>query len=156
MQEAIRITPKIKEIAEQVGELPTRNIIDIYFKEIFKVKGAFNLIEFVKVRDSRYRLKFSYHSKEYNIEVAADGPLEACLSALKKAGFEQKLLHYEQKAIDEQIKGVSADAMTVIHLLAPNGENIICRGIDQSTAKANVKAIFNGLNLIEELKNKGK
>ena len=46
--------------------------------------------------------------------------------------------------------------MTVIHLLAPNGESIICRGIDQSTAKANVKAIFNGLNLIEELKSKGK
>lgn len=156
MQEAIRITPKIKEIAEQVGELPTRNIIDIYFKEIFKVKGIFTLIEFVKVRESRFRLKFSCNSKEYNVEVNADGPLEACLSALKKAGFEQKLLHYEQKAIDEQIKGVSAEAMTVIHLQAPNGESIICRGIDQSTAKANVKAIFNGLNLIEELKTKRK
>lgn len=155
MQEAIRITPKIKEMAEKVGELPTRNIIDIYFNEVFKVKGKFNLIEFSKVREGRYRLKFSYNSKDFSAEVEADGPLEACLSALKKSGFEQKLLHYEQKAIDEQLKGVNADAMTIIHLQAPNGESIICRGIDSSTAKANVKAVFNGLNLIEELKLKG-
>ena len=39
MQEAVRITPIIKEAAEKVGELPTRNIIDIYFKEVFNVQG---------------------------------------------------------------------------------------------------------------------
>ena len=77
--------------------------------------------------------------------------MDACLNALKVSGFEQKLLHYEQKAMDEEILGSGATAMTVIKLEAPNGKAVIARGRDESTANANVKAIFNGLNIIAKI-----
>jgi len=151
IDEAVRITPAIKEKAEKIGELPLQTILDIYFRDIFDVKGIFKFLEFTKIENGtkeNYKLRFSYNGKEFEEIGQGDGPLESCLSALSLAGFPQKLAHYEQLALCEDIKGVSADAMTIIHLVAPDGEVVICRGIDPSTAKANVKAIFNGLNLI--------
>ncbi|MFA6988860.1 MAG: 2-isopropylmalate synthase LeuA2 [Candidatus Gastranaerophilaceae bacterium] len=152
MEEAVRITPKIKESAEKVGELPTRNIVDIYFKEIFKVKGSFVLNAFNKIDEYNFDLVFTYKDKSYNVIGTGDGPLSACIDALEKAGFPQKLLHYEQLAVDEEINGVNAEAMTIIKLQAPDGSSVTCRSMDKSTANANVKAIFNGLNLIENNK----
>lgn len=151
MEEAVRITPIIKEAAEKVGELPTRYITDIYFKEVFKVKGAFVLDKFSKIADDKFRVEFKYNDKKYNAVGEGNGPLSACLAALEKAGFPQKLVHYEQVAIDGEIKGVSADAMTVIKLEAPNGSIVTCRGLHTSTAQANIIALFNGLNLIDQI-----
>lgn len=151
MEEAIRISPTVKEAAEKIGELPTRNIIDIYFQEVFKVAGPFALESYTRIDESKFRLKFSHNDKPFDVIGNGDGPLSACLNGLENAGFPQKLMHYEQLAIDEEIKGVEADAMTIIKLEAPNGATVTCRGLDKSTAKANVKAIFNGLNLIEKI-----
>ena len=85
------------------------------------------------------------------VEGKGNGPLDACLNALKQTGFEQKLVHYEQKAMDEELMGAGAVAMTVIKFEAPNGKIIIARGQDESTANANVKAIFNALNIIAKM-----
>ena len=84
--------------------------------------------------------------KDMNAE--GNGPLDACLSALKQAGFPQKLVDYEQYALDGEIFGSGAIAMTVIHFEDLDGKTILARGKDESTLKANVKAIFNGLNLM--------
>ncbi len=151
IQEAERISPTIKEAAEKVGELPTRNLIDIYFKEIFNVKGPFHIFELQKINENDYKLKFTHEEQTFDVEGKGNGPLDACLNALKTAGFEQKLLHYEQKAMDEEIMGSGATAMTVIKFEAPNGKAIISRGRDENTATANVKAIFNGLNIIAKM-----
>lgn len=150
IQEAVRITPIVKEAAEKVGELPTRNIIDIYFKEVFNVQGAFSLISFEKLSESEFQLKFKHYNDEFDVKGVGNGPISACLNALKELGFNYKLLHYEQKAMDEEILGSGATAMTVIHFETPDGNTIISRGKDESTMKANVKAIFNGLNIIEK------
>lgn len=154
-EEAIRISPYVKEEAEKHGELATSTIVDIYINKIFNVEGPFRLIEFQKVNSElkeEYMLRFSFNGKEY-IEVGfGDGPLEACLDALAKTGFKEKLLHYEQMAMGEDTRGVAADAMTVIQLLSESGKVITCRGMDPSTARANVKAIFNGLNLLAAAK----
>lgn len=148
IQEAARIAPFIKEAAEKVGELPTRNILDIYFKEVFKVKGPFVLKNFDKISDGQFRLQFTRNGKEYDVIGSGNGYLDGCLSALKQADVNLKLLHYEQSALDEEIKGVEALAMTVIHFESTDGSTIVCRGKDESTSQANVKAIFNGLNIM--------
>lgn len=159
-EEAIRIVPFIKEKAEKIGELPVQIIVDIYLKEIFSVEGPFKFIDFKKTDDKcnnedkeKYDLYFSYNGENHKETGEGDGPLEACLDALAHTGFREKLLHYEQMALGEETKGVAADAMTVIRLESESGEIITCRGKDPSTAKANVKAIFNGLNLLHNLKN---
>lgn len=156
IEESIRILPTVKDEAEKIGELPINTIIDIYSREILDVKGPFRFLEFKKVDsgdDEVYRLHFKHNDKEYNIVSQSDGPLESCLKALSEAGFPQKLLHYEQYAMGEDTKGAASDAMTVIVLESPEGKPITCRGKDPSTAKANVKAIFNGLNIIYCQKN---
>ncbi len=151
LQEAERITPIIKEAAEKAGELPTCTIIDIYFKEIFNVKGAFHFEKLEKIKENDYILDFTHNNESFETEGKGNGPIDACLNALKTFGFEQKLIHYEQKAIDDDILGAGATAMTVIKLEAPNGKTVIARGRDENTAEANVKAIFNGLNIISKM-----
>ena len=148
MQEAVRITPVVKEAAEKVGELPTRNIIDIYFNEVFNVKGDFRLVSFEKLAEKMFNLKFFHKTEFFDMNAQGNGPVDACLSALKQAGFPQKLVDYEQYALDSEIFGSGATAMTVIHFEDFEGKTIIARGKDESTSKANVKAIFNGLNLM--------
>lgn len=151
VEEAIRLVPIAKEQAEKLGELPTDSIVDIYLKEIFEVEGPFKFISFKKLDSGDndvFNLKFKYNDREFDLTEEGDGPLEACLKALASAGYEQKLVHYEQSAFGEDTKGAQADAMTVIQFAGPDGKVITCRGKDPSTQKANVKAIFNGLNLI--------
>lgn len=148
MQEAVRITPIIKEQAEQVGELSDEQLIEIYKKEVFEPVGAFKLLDFEKISDGLFKLSFVYDDKSYELTGNGNGPVAACLQALELAGFPQKLLHYEQQAIDEDVLGSDAIAMTVIHLEGANGEVVIARAKDTSTMKANVHAIFNGLNII--------
>lgn len=150
IQEAIRLAPIVKDAAEKVGELPTRSIIDIYFNETFNVKGDFKLIRFDYVKDEVFEFNFSYKDKEYKVQGKGNGPVDACIQALKKSGFEVKLLHYEQKAIDEEIMGAESSAMTVVHLEDKNGKEIIGRARHGSTAVANIKAIFNAMNIISK------
>ena len=61
------------------------------------------------------------------------------------------MLHYEQQALNEEIMGSGATAMSVMHFRTPNGLQIVSRGRDENTVKANLKAIFNGLNIMETL-----
>ncbi len=151
LQEAQRISPFAKETAEKIGELSTKNIIDIYFKHVFNVEGAFKLCNMEKIENS-INLHFMYHEKEFDIKLQGNGPVDACIKAIQKAGFNLELLHYEQQALNEELMGSGATAMSIMHFKAPTGQTVISRGMDESTIKANIKAIFNGLNIIENLK----
>jgi 2-isopropylmalate synthase len=148
LQEAQRIAPVAKESAERIGELSTRNIIDIYYKNVLNVEGAFKLCKMEKTHDEDIKLSFKYNDKEFDIEVSGNGPVDACIKAIKKAGFNCNFLDYEQKALNI---GSDAKAMTIMRFIAQNGQTIISRACDDSTVKANIKAIFNGLNIIENM-----
>ena len=147
--EAQRIAPVAKEAAEKIGELSTRNIIDIYYNNVLTVKGAFQFVDFIKLENNNIRLKFKYNEKEYDIETAGNGPIDSCIKAVKKAGFDCEFENYEQKALNV---GSDAVGMTIMYFKAPNGSTIISRGCDENTFIANIKAIFNGLNIIENMK----
>jgi len=146
--EAIRITPSIKELAQKVGELAPRQIIDIYFKEVFHIGGAFKFESLQFVKSKTFKLNFKHKDESFEIEGHGNGPLDACLDALKNAGFSLKLLSYKQEALDDDLLGSGATAMSVIEFETLAGEPITVRGRDESTYIANAKAVFNGLNLI--------
>lgn len=148
IQEAVRLTPIVKEASEQKGELQVDEILDIYFKEIFNIKGAFEFISFKHVLGDTFKLEFSFKGERKDVEGSGNGPLDACLDALKNAGFPRKLSHYKQYALDEDKMGSGATAMSVINLVGKDGEDIIGRATDKNTARANVKAIFNALNQV--------
>ena len=148
IEEAIRLTPIIKEISEQKGELSTDEILNVYFKEILNIKGAFEFVSFKFISGDKFELEFKFKNELKKNQGNGNGPLDACLDALKNAGFERKLSFYKQYALDEDKFGSGASAMSVIHLVGKNGEEIIGRAIDKNTARANVKAIFNALNQV--------
>ena len=148
IQEAIRLAPSVKEAAEKVGELPTRNIIDIYFREICNIEGPFKLLKFDHLGDGKFILEFKYKDEHFSKTGKGNGPIDACMDALKQAGFERTLLHYKQIAMDEELMGSGAMAMSVIHIEGNDGAKVIGRAIHKNTAVANVKAIFNAYNLI--------
>ncbi len=148
IEEAVRLTPIVKEISEQKGELGTDEILSVYRKEILDVKGAFEFISFKLVAGNKFKLCFKFKGELKEVEGSGNGPLDACLDALKNAGFPRKLSFYKQYALDEDKMGSGASAMSVIHLVGKDMEEIIGRAIDQNTARANVKAIFNALNQV--------
>lgn len=149
LSEAQRIAPFAKAEAEKIGELSTRNVLDIYYNNVLNVKGAFRLCSLDKAQNGNMQLRFMYDDKEHNVEVYGNGPVDACIKAIQKAGFNCEFLNYEQKALN---MGSDASAMTIMHFKAPNGQTIISRGCDESTIMANIKAIFNGLNIMENMK----
>ncbi len=152
IMEAARIAPIAKETAEKIGELTTRNILDIYYNNILNVKGPFKLSNIEKIAQDNIKLNFFYNEKEFNIEVSGNGPVDACIKAIQKAGFKCEFLNYEQKALN---MGSDASAMSIMYFKTPSGRTIISRACDESTVKANIKAIFNGLNIIETFYNQG-
>jgi len=147
MQEAVRISASAKSAAEKIGELSVENLLEIYLEECFSVKGDFKLVDFKQIGEHKFNLEFMHKDKPFDMIGSGEGTLDACLDALEKAGFPLNLVHYEQVALHEE-KGVKADAMSIIHFGTENEKFIVARAIDNSTAKANVKAIFNGLNLL--------
>ena len=147
--EAQRIAPIAKEAAEKIGELSTRNIIDIYYNNILTVKGAFKFIDLIKSDNNSIKLIFKYNNQNYEVETTGNGPIDSCIKAIKKAGFDCEFLNYEQKALN---MGSDALGMTIMYFKSPDGNTIISRGCDENTFTANIKAIFNGLNIIENMK----
>lgn len=148
IEEAVELTPVVKEVSERKGELKVEEILEIYSREILDIKGAFELVSFKHVSDDKFCLDFKFKNELKEAHGCGNGPLDACLDALKNAGFPRKLSHYKQYALDEDKMGSGATAMSVIKLVGKNGEEIIGRATDKNTAKANVKAIFNALNRI--------
>lgn len=148
LQESSIIAPLAKKMAEIKGLLPSADIINLYFEYVCNIKGVFELISYKLLANGDFDLEFNIRNEYKNVIGRGNGPLDACIDALKKAGFDRKLSHYEQYALDEDISGSGARAMSIIHLAGKNNTNIIGRAIDQNTATANVKAIFNALNQV--------
>ena len=115
-------------------------------KKICNIKGDFELISFKQIKKGAFSLSFNYKNELKEIKSAGNGPVNACLNALGELGFNNKLIDYKQYSLDGLEKGSGATAMTAIIMQDNNGEEIIGRAIDSSTAIANVKAIFNALN----------
>ena len=149
IHEAQRIAPIAKAEAEKIGELSTRNVIDIYNNNVLNVKGAFKHHDIERVSDDTIKLTFSYKGEKYCIEESGNGPVDACIKAIKKAGFNCEFLNYEQKALN---MGSDASAMTIMYFKVPSGQTIVSRGCDENTFMANIKAIFNGFNIMDNMK----
>ncbi len=147
IQESIYLTPVAKQLAQDKGELSNEEILDLYFNKICNIKGEFEFISFKFIEKGVYDLFFNYKGERKEVLGQGNGPIDACLNALSKAGFNKlKLSYYKQYSLDSDIKGSGANAMSAVFMTDDKNQEIIGRAIDSSTALANVKAIFNALN----------
>ena len=149
IQESVYLTPIAKSLAENKGELTSNEILDLYFNKICDIKGVFELISFKPIEKGVFGLFFNFKGEKKEVIGTGNGPLDACLNGLKKLGFEIEIEQYNQYSLDGDEKGSSARAMSEIAMIDSKGKKIIARAIDTSTALANVKAVFNALNLSE-------
>ena len=149
IQESIRLTPIAKSLAEKKGELTNDEILDLYFSETCNIKGDFEFISFKPIEKGVFGLFFNYKNESKEVIGVGNGPLDACINGLKKLGYNLELSHYKQYSLDGDEKGSGASAMSEIFISDAKNNLIIARAIDSSTALANVKAVFNALNLSE-------
>ncbi len=150
IEEATTLQPLLKSMSEEQGELPVPVILKTYETYLEQAEGPFQLIEFERIASGvveKFRIRFVKNGEEQEIIGVGDGPIDACVNGLKECGETLELTHYEQIALDEDSEGASAKAMTTIRIRRPGQtESVLCRGVDTDTRRANVKAIFNGLN----------
>ncbi len=148
MPEAIFLAPFAKEKAQEIGELSQEQLIQLYLDEVCDVKGDFELKEFTEINPNKFNLNFNYKAQEFDMTEKGTGPLDACINALKKAGFTLVLENYEQYAVEglDESKEKSK-AMSVLQF-KHNNQTLTARSVDTSTPQANVRAVFNALNLI--------
>ncbi len=148
IKESVYLTPFAKQIAESKGELTPQEVLELYLDKICNIQGPFELITFKQVDKGVFDLFFNFKNERKEAIGLGNGPVDACLNALKKLGFETKLSNYKQYSIDADKDSSQARAMSAISILDDNKGEVIGRAIDTSTALANVKAIFNALNQI--------
>jgi len=148
VQESIYLTPIAKQFAQDKGELTPDEILQLYFDKICNIEGDFELITFKPIEKDLYDLIFNFKGERKQVTGRGNGPIDACLNALKKAGFETKLQDYKQYSLDSTDKGSGASAMSAISMYDKDNNIITARAIDTSIVRANVKAIFNAMNLL--------
>ena len=144
MPEAVYLAPFAKLKAEKVGELSLETLLELYFAEICEVSGPFKLNDFTKISDEKFNVSFVRNGQEFELVEKGTGPLDACISALKKAEFPLELENYEQHALEGSEK---ARAMSILQF-AHDGQHLTARAMNTSTTRANIQAVFNALNLI--------
>ncbi len=157
MEEAAALQPVLKTMSEGngKGELNDADIVKAYEREILQVAGP---LEFLDLSMTSHEEEFSFdirwQGKSMQIKGAGTGPIDACVKAVETIGLYFHLVEYRQVGLNVERAEFAADAATEIKLQqrsgkdgAPLGAVVIGRGVDKDTIKANVRALFNGMNL---------
>jgi len=158
MEEAATLQPRLKTLSESngKGELSDADIVMAYEKEILQVSGP---LEFRDLSMSSHEEEFffdiGWRGEAMKISGAGTGPIDACMKAVEKLGLYFHLVGYRQIALNVDRAEFAADAVTEIKIQKRAGKDepasgpvILGRGMDTDTIKANVRALFNGMNLL--------
>ncbi len=156
IEEAAAIQPVLKKASEQSGqgELNAEEILKVYDQEILNVRGP---LEFKGIKmepnEKEFHFDLVYQGQAQSLAGHGTGPIDACMHALEKIGLYFHLVEYSQMALDIEHLDFAAYALSEIKIqrkpgqgAAPEGPAVIGRGKDMDTIKANVRALFNGMN----------
>ena len=103
--------------------------------------------------EKQFSFDVRWKGKEQTLIGRGTGPVDACMHAVESIGLYFHLIEYAQHAVDIEHLDFAAYALSEIKLQRksgsgnpPEGPVAIGRGKDKDTIKANVKALFNGMN----------
>ncbi len=157
MEEAARLQPMLKKISEEgKGELVDADLVRVYDEVLLRAPGP---LEFIALRMDPEEKEFYFDVRHEGVVKTltgqGTGPIDACMHAVEQVGWYFHLLEYSQQAMDIEHLDFAAYALSEFKLQrrpgssgAPEGPVAIGRGKDKDTIKANVKALFNGMNLL--------
>jgi 2-isopropylmalate synthase len=158
IEEAAALQPVLKRLSEQGGrgELSDKEILEVYDREILSAPGPL-VFQGLKMEPNEKEFYFDlvWQGKAHTLAGQGTGPIDACMHAVEKIGLYFHLIEYSQMALDIEHLDFAAYALSEIKLQrkggaggAPEGAPAIGRGKDLDTIKANVRALFNGMNLL--------
>lgn len=158
IEEAASLQPILKRLSEQDGrgELNDAEILKVYDQEILNVQGPL-VFKGIKMEpcEKEFSFEVEYQGKGQTLVGQGTGPIDACMHALEKVGLFFHLVEYSQMALDVEHLDFAAFALSEIKIqrksslgAVPEGPIAFGRGKDMDTIKANIRALFNGMNLL--------
>jgi 2-isopropylmalate synthase len=148
LQEAASLQPILKELSEKEGELSADRVLDVFREQKVNVNGrlVFNNIEVIP-DENRFIFHFKKDGEPLVRSVTAEGPIEAGLILMREVGMPVELVKYRQVVVPEQDKLWAGRGLSRI-LLRVGDKEVEGRGVSSDTLKANMRALFGGVNLI--------
>lgn len=154
MEEAALLQPVLKSRSEaKGGELSDAEVAEVYEAVLLASSGP---LEFKALRVSADETEFifdvAWEGEARTLKGTGNGPVDASVKALETLGIHFHLAGYAQQAVDAERSDSAAFALSEIRLQKksaagqPEGPVVIGRGKSTDTLKANVKALFNGVN----------
>ncbi len=165
VEEAAQLQPVLKKMSEEKqGELSDADLVRAYDAVLVDTAGP---LEFRGLRlhsdemnpdEKQFSFDVRWRGTDQTLVGQGTGPVDACMRAVEKIGLYFHLVEYAQHAVDIEHLDFAAYALSEIKLqrkpgpgAAPEGPVAIGRGKDKDTIKANVKALFNGMNRLLNL-----
>ena len=148
LSEAAELQPILKAYSEKEGELSAERVLDVFREQRVNVNGRliFNNVEVIP-DENRFIFHFKKDGEAVVKSVTAEGPIEAGLMLMREIGMPVELVKYRQVVVPEQDKLWAGRGLSRI-LLRANGKDVEGRGVSSDTLKANMRAIFGGVNLL--------
>jgi 2-isopropylmalate synthase len=154
LEEAAVLQPVLKARSEaKGGELSDAEVAAAYEAVLLHADGP---LEFRALRVNADETEFSFDvtwkGEAKTLKGSGNGPVDATRSALEALGIHFHLAGYSQQAVDAERSDSAAFALSEIRMQGkdaagqPVGPVVIGRGKSTDTLKANVKALFNGVN----------
>lgn len=148
LQEAAALQPVLKALSEKEGELCADRVLDVFREKFVNVNGRliFNNIEVVP-DENRFIFHFKKDGEAMVKSVTAEGPIEAGLMLMREIGMPVELVKYRQLVVPESDKVWAGRGLSRM-LLKANDVEVEGRGVSSDTLKANMRALFGGVNLL--------
>lgn len=148
LQEAATLQPILKELSEKEGELSAERVLDVFREQRINVNGrlVFNNIEVIP-DENRFIFHFKKDGEPMVRSITAEGPIEAGLILMREVGMPVELVKYRQVVVPEQDKLWAGRGLSRI-LLKIGSTEVEGRGVSSDTLKANMRALFGGVNLL--------
>ena len=148
LEEAQELQPILKDLSEKEGELSAERVLDVFRNERCNVNGPliFNNVE-VLPGENRFIFYFKKESEAMVKSITAEGPIEACLMLMQSIGMPVELVKYRQLVVPDSDPLWKGRGLSRIILKAAN-KTVEGRGVSSDTLKANMRALFSGVNLL--------
>lgn len=148
LAEASELQPILKAYSEREGELSAERVLDIFREQRVNVNGrlVFNNIQVIP-DENRFIFHFKKDGEALVKSITAEGPIEAALMLMREIGLPVELVKYRQLVVPEKDKLWAGRGLSRI-ILKSNGVEVEGRGVSSDTLKANMRALFGGVNLL--------
>ncbi len=137
----------VKSVSDHAhAELSPQEVLDVFNDTYVNINNHIRLVDYHFVRTPGIKVMLTVETEGAIKELTADGNgrLDAVSNAIKRhLGIEFSELTYEEHALT---KGSSAQAITYVSIILPNGKKVWGAGIHDDIIASSIQALFSAVN----------